>query len=144
MFGIFQKGQPICENDEMVLPASIIIDEFTEPLYIPLSYWSFENYQKSWLSSIEEGLQNKKHSALAVSMYEPDYTNFIFIWVLYYSGNEVFVQNNILFLDECSGFTPESINDFIEPRTTYNEDEMKISEWSTDLKSVIDFYNSLK
>ncbi|EOU3146989.1 hypothetical protein AB8884_09240 [Yersinia enterocolitica] len=144
MFGIFQKGQPICENDEMVLPTSIIIDEFTEPLYIPLSYWSFENYQKSWLSSIEEGLQNKKHSALAVSMYEPDYTNFIFIWVLYYSGNEVFVQNNILFLDECSGFTPESINDFIEPRTTYNEDEMKISEWSTDLKSVIDFYNSLK
>ncbi|WP_315710641.1 hypothetical protein [Brenneria uluponensis] len=144
MFGIFPNGSPINENDEMVLPTSIIIDSFTEPVHIPLSYWNFDDYKQSWLMSLKEGIHSKKHAALAVSMYEPDHTNFIFVWVVYFSDNEVFVQNSILFLDECPGFTPKNINNFIEPRTTHNEDGMKISEWHTDLKSILDFYNTLK
>jgi len=76
-------------------------------------------------------------------MYEPDHTNFIFTWVLYFHGNRVFVQNEILFLDEHPDFTVDKINDFMEPRVTHNEDGMKISEWCTDLKSVLDFINSL-
>ena len=128
----------------MVLPASITIDSFTESVNIPLSYWSLDNYKQSWLASLEEGINSRKHAALAVSMYEPDCTNFIFIWVVYFSDNYVFIQNSVLFLDECPGFIPENINKFIEPRTTYNEDGMKISEWHTDLNSVLDFYYSLK
>jgi len=76
-------------------------------------------------------------------MYEPDHTNFIFTWVLYFHGNRVFVQNEILFLDEHPDFTVDKINDFMEPRFTHNEDGMKISEWCADLKSVLDFINSL-
>ncbi|MBW9398692.1 hypothetical protein FHC51_02435 [Leclercia sp. EC_58] len=144
MFGIFPNGFPIKENDEEVLPASITIDSFTESMNIPLAYWSLENYKQSWLASLEEGINSRKHAALAVSMYEPDYTNFIFIWILYFSDNDVFVQNSVLFLDECPGFVAENINKFIEPRTTHNQDGMKISEWHTDLNSVLDFYHSLK
>lgn len=144
MFGIFPCSLPINENDEMVLPASIIIDSFTEQVHLPLSYWGYEDYKKSWMMSLEEGIHNKKHAALAVSMYEPDYTNFVFMWVVYFSEKDILVQNSILFLDECPGFTPENINSFIEPRTTHNEDGMKISEWKTDLSSIITFYNSLK
>lgn len=144
MFGIFPSGSPAKENDEVILPASITIDSFTESMNIPLSYWSLDNYKQSWLASLEEGIHSKKHAALAVSMYDPDYTNFIFIWVIYFSGNDVFVQNSVLFLDECPGFVPEDINSFIEPRTTHNQDGMKISEWHTDLNSVLDFYRSLK
>lgn len=144
MFGIFPNGFPIKENDEVVLPASITIDSFTESMNIPLAYWSLENYKQSWLASLEEGINSRKHAALAVSMYEPDYTNFIFIWVIYFSDNDAFVQNSVLFLDECPGFVPENINNFIEPRTTHNQDGMKISEWHTDLNSVLDFYHSLK
>lgn len=76
-------------------------------------------------------------------MYEPDNANFIFVWVLYFCGSKVFVQNKILFLDECNAFFAEKINNFIEPRITHNEDGMKISEWSTDMESVIKFYESL-
>ena len=144
MFGIFPEDKPMDVEGECVLPASIVIDEFSEMMNIPLSYWNINDYKHSWLSSLEEGLANKRHSTLAVSMYEPDDTNFIFTWVLYFSGDDVFVQNSILFLDECPGFTPETINDFTEPRTTHNEDGIKISEWRTDLKSVLDFYHSLK
>lgn len=144
MFGIFPEDKPIEVDGEIVLPASIVIDEFSEVMNIPLSYWNVSDYKYSWLSSLEEGLANKKHATLAVSMYEPDNANFIFTWVLYFSGDDVFVQNNILFLDECSGFTPETINSFTEPRTTHNEDGMKISEWNTNLKNILDFYHSLK
>lgn len=143
MFGIFPNGQSFYEHGEMVLPASIIIDEFTEPVHLPLSYWKADDYRSSWRSSLEEGIRNKKHSALAVSMYEPGYTNFIFVWVVYFLGNKAAIQNSILFLDECHGFTPEKINDFIEPRTTHNEDGEEISEWSTNIDNVLDFYNSL-
>ncbi|MDR3431686.1 MAG: hypothetical protein P4L95_07230 [Rouxiella aceris] len=144
MFGIFPESTPVDIEGECVLPASIIIDDFSETMNIPLSYWNISDYKDNWLSSLEEGLANKKHATLAVSMYEPENTNFIFTWVLYFSGNNVFVQNSILFLDECPGFTPQTINSFTQPRTTHNEDGMKISEWNTDLKSVLDFYHSLK
>ncbi|ATM87409.1 hypothetical protein ACSMDF_17185 [Yersinia enterocolitica] len=144
MFGIFPGDIPIKEYDEIVLPSSIMIDEFKESFNLPLAYWSVENYKASWRESIEFGLQNCNYAALAVSMYEPDYTNFVFTWVLYFEGKDIFVQNKILFLDECPGFMPDKINDYVQKRETHDEDGRKISEWSTDLKSVIDFYNSLK
>lgn len=143
MFGIFHEDRPVEIEGEYVLPVSIIIDEFSEVINIPLSYWSIEDYKDSWLTSLEEGLANKKHATLVVSMYEPENVNFLFTWVLYFCGEKVLVQNKVLFLDEYPSFTVDRINDFIEPRITHNEDGMKISEWSTDLKSVLTFFNSL-
>jgi len=49
------------------------------------------------------------------------------------------VQNKILFLDEHPSFNVDKINNFIESRITYNEDGMKISEWNTDINSVLIF-----
>jgi hypothetical protein len=131
-------------NDELVLPAEIVIDDFQEKLYIPITYWKLSDYKMSWLKSLEHGLTNKEHSVLAVSMYEPVDMNFIFIWVIYFHDNKVFIQNKVLFLDEHPDFTVDRINDFIDSCITYNEDGMKTSEWNTDLKSVIHFYESLK
>lgn len=39
MFGIFPTNVVIEENDELVLPASIVIDSFSESFNIPLAYW---------------------------------------------------------------------------------------------------------
>ncbi|WP_071889330.1 hypothetical protein [Serratia rubidaea] len=144
MFGIFPEDEPVDVEGERVLPASIIIDEFSETMNIPLSYWNIEDYKKSWLSSLKEGLASKKHAALAVSMYKPEDTNFIFAWVLYFHSEKVFVQNKILFLDECPDFTADKINYFIKTRMTHNEDGMQISEWCTDLNSIQSFLESLK
>ncbi|WP_145577550.1 hypothetical protein [Yersinia alsatica] len=144
MFGIFLEKTPVSIENELVQPAKIIIDEFEESLRLPLSYWSANDYKNFWIKSLEEGISSKKHAALAVSMYEPEQSNFIFTWVIYFENDKIFLQNNILFLNEIQGFMPDRINDFIDIRTTHNEDGRKISEWSTDFKSVIDFYNSLK
>ncbi|WP_435928482.1 hypothetical protein [Dryocola sp. BD613] len=143
MFGIFPEKKPVNIEGECVLPASIVIDNFSEMMDIPLSYWNISDYQDSWRCSLKEGLENQKHATLAVSMYEPESANFIFTWVLYFFGDDVFVQNSVLFLDECPGFTPETINNFTRLRTTHNEDGIKISEWKTDLNSVLAFYNAL-
>lgn len=144
MFEIVLDGKQIVVEGERVQPASIVIGNYTESLYLPLSYWSADDYKKAWLASLREGLARKDHAALAVSMYEPEQTNFIFTWVLYFQGMDVYVHNNMVFLDECCDFTVEQINKFVEPRTTHNEEGMKISEWHTDLKSVIDFYHRLE
>lgn len=144
MFGIFPESKLIKENGELVVPSSIIIDNFTERLHIPISYWSLGDYKRSWVSSLAQGIDNKKHSALAVSMYEPGFTNFIFAWVVYYHGDVAYIQNKIIFLDECQNFTPDTINDFIGERETHNEDGMRISEWATDLNSIITFLATLR
>lgn len=144
MFGIFPEKEAVNVEGELVLPATIIINDYKEAMNIPLSYWTVNDYKINWLMSIEQGIKNRKHAALAVSMYEPDNANFIFTWVLYFCSAKVFVQNKILFLDECNAFSAEKINEFIEPRITHNEDGVKISEWSTDMESVIKFYESLK
>lgn len=144
MFGIFPKGELVSMNGELFQPAWVIIDKFEEMCYIPVSYWDISNYKHSWLNSLEKGLLNKNHSALVISMYEPTQTTFVFAWVLYFNGDDVYVQNNIIFLDECDEFTPGQINRFIEPRTSYNEDGEAISEWHTDLNSVLSYFNRLK
>lgn len=144
MFKILFKGDPVSMEGELVQSASIVINDFEESLYLPLSYWSLNDYKKAWLNSLAEGLSKKDHAALAVSMYNPSQVNFIFTWVLYFEGDKVYVHNNVLFLEENKGFTPENINKFVEPRTTHDEDGMKISEWNTDFESVMHFYHSLK
>ena len=92
MFGIFPDDNPMNIDGELVLPASIVIDEFTEKMNIPLTYWSIEDYKLSWLRSLEEGLITKKHATLAVSMYESKSVNFIFTWLLYFQGDKVFIN----------------------------------------------------
>lgn len=144
MFGIFPEDKAIEDNGELVIPSSIIIGDITERLHIPISYWSLGDYKRSWISSLAQGIDNKKHSALTVSMYEPVLTNFIFVWVVYYHGDVAFIQNKIIFLNECHNFTPQTINDFIGERETHNEDGMRISEWTTDLSSVVAFLASLQ
>lgn len=144
MFGIFPEDKLIKENGELVIPSSIIIGDFTERLNIPISYWSLDDYKRSWTSSLAQGIDNKKHSALAVSMYDTEFINFIFVWIVYFHGNEAYIQNKIIYLNECQNLTPETINNFIGERETHNEGGMRISEWTTDLNSVITFLASLQ
>lgn len=79
MFGIFFGDRPIKLEEELVMPASIVINEFRETLYLSLTCWNLEDYKHSWLNSLKGGLKQKNYAALVVSMYDPVNTNFIFI-----------------------------------------------------------------
>ncbi|MGM7884545.1 hypothetical protein [Yersinia enterocolitica] len=144
MFGIIPENEPLEMDGELFQEAKIVIDDFWETLQLPLSYWELKDYKRSWLASIEKGMHSKNHATLAVSMYDPEQTNFIFVWVIYFQDDDVFLQNKVIFLEEHPSFTIEKINDFITPRVTHTEDGHKISEWCTDLNSIVTFCNSLK
>ena len=92
MFSIFFAKKPVNIEDECVFPTSIVIGSFSEMMNIPLSYWNISGYQDSRISSLKEGLEYKKHASLAVSMYEPESTNFLITWVLCFFGNDVFFK----------------------------------------------------
>lgn len=68
MFGIFTENTPTFIDEELVLPANIIIGDFKESLHIPISYWSLEDYKKSWKKSIKEGLRKKSCSISSINV----------------------------------------------------------------------------
>ncbi|REF26071.1 hypothetical protein BDD26_0640 [Xenorhabdus cabanillasii] len=144
MFNMVTTDSVIEFLGEAALPSSIIIDDFKEEFHLPVTYWNIHDYRKSWYNSLKEGLQKREHAALAVSMYEPSNINFIFTWIIYFKDKEVFIQNQTLFIDDCPNFSPDRINDFIEPRYTKTDSGEKISEWSTDLNSILEFYKTLE
>lgn len=98
-----------------------------------ISLFSNDQERKIYESAQKLGF----HQVIAAS-------NFVTVWVIYFEDNNIFIQNRLLFLDQCIDFSPYKVNKFIEQRRTYNEDGMEISEWNTDIDSIIDFYNSLK
>lgn len=132
------------EWDDIVVHAKIIIDSFSEDFFIPVTFWSIGEYKKEWIKSLEEGLSKRKHSVLITSMYEPDKLNFIQSWVIYYGVNKAYIQNKIFFIDDYMNFDHKNINSFVEKRTQYSEFGEKISEWETDICSIIKFYRTLK
>lgn len=54
MFGIFPKGELVSIDGELIQPALIIINEFKEVCYMPVSHWNISDYKYSWLNSFEE------------------------------------------------------------------------------------------
>ena len=44
------------EWDDIVVQAKIVIDSFSEDFFMPVTFWSIEEYKKEWITSLEEGL----------------------------------------------------------------------------------------
>ncbi len=56
---------------------------------------------------------------------------------MYREGQSVFVQNQLLFLDQLSRpFEVTAIGEFVKPRNTVSEDGVKISEWNVSLDEI--------
>ncbi|MFD9938298.1 hypothetical protein ACFWZ6_34770 [Streptomyces massasporeus] len=119
----------------------ITVRDFEENFPMDLTYWSVERYRESWIRSLrvlETG--NDVASCLISSITDPANTNFIFCWPLYRSGDIVYVQNSIIFLEELEeDFSPDEPWRFVEPRSAFDEDGNEISEWQTSFDSVSDF-----
>ena len=145
MFGIFFKDKSVSINNGngMYILASISLGEYVEELHIPIDYWGIEEYKKSWATSIVDGIEKKKHSVLITSMHEPESLNFISTWVIYYDGENSYVQNKIIFVDDFPELDASKINEYVNKREILNEDGFKISEWIVKTKDVIDFYNDI-
>lgn len=89
-------------------------------------------------------MRTRRHSALITSMRDPLNMNFVFLWVLFYEGEKVFVQNQIIFLDEIGGeFNPDKVNGYVGSRIEFNEDGQRISGWVVSLSEVVACFEGL-
>ncbi|MFJ4951284.1 hypothetical protein [Streptomyces sp. NPDC088760] len=116
----------------------ITVGDFEENFPMDLTYWDVGQYQTSWARSLrvlERG--DDATSCLISSITDPANSNFIFCWPLYRSGEMVYVQNSIIFLEDLSeDFDPAEPWRFVEPRSTVDEEGHEISEWQTSISEI--------
>jgi CdiI N-terminal domain len=121
---------------------TITIDDFSETFVVPLGFWGESDYRRSWRRAFEVlEADPRAVSCLMTSMTDPRNSNFLVCWPMYRSGEDVFVQNALIFLDETGeGFDPESPWGLVSPRQPIDEDGNKVSEWITSMDSVKEFF----
>lgn len=122
----------------------IRVGGFEETFQMDLSFWTVSEYRRSWLDALmklEEA--EKSTSCLIASVTDPASSNFISCWPMYRVGNEVYVQNSIIFLDDLhESFDPKEPWRYVEARSSVDEDGNRISEWSTTMLQVRRFRES--
>lgn len=83
-------------------------------------------------------------SCLISSITDPETANFIFCWPIYREGEDVYVQNPIIFLDDPEEhFDPQEPWRYVEARSLVDEDGNQISEWTTNISQVRRFRESI-
>ena len=109
----------------------IKIGDFEESLLLPLCCWSIEKYKHHWSKQLKQFYFDKKEkTCLITEMYDPSTANFVRWWILYRVNDDVFFQEQVLFLEDIKG--PFSVDDaelYIPEREIINEDGEEISEW---------------
>lgn len=114
----------------------IIIGDFEETIYVPVEFWSIDDYRKQWIEGIERIKTHSKSCLVATiqgNKKKPDLINW---WLLYKKENKIFIHNQLLIEKSLNKtlnkglFTTESCYDYIPRKST----SKKISEWVIDLK----------
>lgn len=114
----------------------IIIGNFTETIYIPVEFWTLEDYKKQWKEGLRR-IETEKKSCLVATVQGYDNTvSLINWWPLYKVDDKIIVENCLLVgkyltktLDNRP-FTPETCYDFIPGKSRSKE----VSKWIIDLK----------
>jgi hypothetical protein len=120
----------------------IVIGDFTETFTVPLGFWDESDYRRSWRQAFEV-LNADPHSmsCMMTSVTDPGNSNFLVCWQVYREGEDVYIQNAIIFLDEIKeALDPAAPWGRVGPRRSIDEDGNKISEWATSMDSLRGFF----
>lgn len=117
--------------------ATIVINDFSENVSIPLDYWKEPEYLLHWKNSVTRILdENYRSTVFLVSMHEPETINFVNIWTMQKSTDAIIVQNELLFAEKmAANFTVDNVYAYIEKRDELLDDE-EVSRWFTTTESV--------
>lgn len=111
--------------------------ETKETIFCPLDAWSIEDYKRQWKEALER-LKHHDKSCLVVAYTAVDKNHGVEWWPLYRIGNTVYIQNQIMWQEQYKDivgdnpFTPDTCYNFVEERTTVNEEGETLAEWSVD------------
>lgn len=125
---------------EQCLVGRITLGQFSEDIFLPLTYWSKSDYLMQWEAALRCISEGATKSALLVSMYDPGDLNFVFAWPLYRIDQSVHVRNCIIFADELKeAFNPDNVSDYVHDREQLSEDGERISEWTVTVSDIQEF-----
>lgn len=115
----------------------IKIGTFEERFAASLMYWNADDYISHWSQAVARIVHSSPTSCLITSIVDPANSKFLFWWPMYRIGKTVFIQNQILFLDQLkSSFNVQDPFIHVPDRKTINMEGQKISEWSTAIKDM--------
>ncbi|MEV5753893.1 hypothetical protein AB0L00_39275 [Actinoallomurus sp. NPDC052308] len=138
-FDIAFTGKVI-KDDPLIAEGVIQLGAHREVFLSDLTFWSVELYRTSWIGALRRLADGGDVSCLLTSVLDPTLANFFTVWPLYRSGDRVFVQNHLVFVDELDrNFDPSVPWEYIAPRATVDEDGDLISEWEISFFDVEEF-----
>lgn len=117
--------------DENTYKGEIVIGDHTESFWAPLWYWSVADYERQWKEGLIRVVEGQTKSCLITSMNDPTLAKFIFWWPLYRVGNQIYIQNHILFLDKRLRFSEKDLYERVPDREVLSDEGDPISEWAT-------------
>lgn len=137
MLSIELSNEVIPFEGEQVLHGELRIDCFNEHFNAPISYWDRNKYLSQWKQGLNLILDGHSKSAFIATMYDPKTADFIFWWVMYRVGSNVYLQNHILFMDGLNEpFDENHFSKFVPERETVTEDGDAISEWKVSVEDI--------
>jgi hypothetical protein len=133
----FLQSEVPSEKQNGLIYGQIKIGGFSEKFSSSLDFWSVADYKNHWRKAIGRILARNSKSALITSIDNPTSSNFYIWWPMYLLGEKVYVQNQLLFLDQLhEPFDLENPFKYVPSRQTHNEDGEKISEWVVDFSDL--------
>src|SRR6516162_10113952 len=89
------KRSPIKFGGILRQPASITIKDFRETFWMPLDYWSLDEYRRQWRSGIER-LKTYNSSCLIARIRMDEGELLIGAWVLYKVSDTIIFQYHFI------------------------------------------------
>ena len=143
-FSISLDNEVFESEGDLMVSGSLKIGDFREDFHASLSYWNRDDYLSQWKDALNRLSQGERRSAIVTAMYDPKTANFIFWWVMYLNGDVVYIQNQVLFLEELERpFYESELYSFIPERETHTEEGEPISEWVIGISAIKECVDSM-
>jgi CdiI N-terminal domain len=130
-------------DDPQLASGELRFGEDVEYFRSPLGFWRHYDYEHNWKLALERLVDGASFSCLTTSVGDPATTNSVEVWTLYREGDDVHIQDALIFLDEGPGeFDPTSPWEFVDPVRSVVDEDGKIAEWHVTLDEIREFLES--
>jgi hypothetical protein len=147
-FSIAFQQQPLSyPYDDPTTPAAsgvLVLGDYKEHFLASLYQWGQHDYQRQWRLAVKALLSGRDKAALITEYVSPEFATHLVWWPMYFAGDTVFVQNQLLFYDQLTEpFSEQNALMFVRNRKTTTPQGNKVSEWAVTLSEVEAFAATL-
>lgn len=112
----------------------IVLGDWKEEFLANLGEWTQVEYRQHWTRSIQRLVQGETKAVLITTFSSPEIASHLEWWALYRAGEQVVVQNQLVFFADLEGeFDANRAVQFLKDRETENARGDRISEWSVPM-----------